>query len=321
MQSFTVRPHFAQLIFASLTLLAFMCGSILPDHALLKELNLVSPAISAESTSTTLLPKQTVWSSIQAGLTLNHKLQAPEVQKQIKEILANKAKFNSILQAAGPYIYYIHQQTELRHLPSELALIPVIESEFNPHDHSSKGASGLWQLMPQTAHDLKIKVLPGYDGRRNVVESTNGALMYFNDLRKEFKDDWYLAIAAYNCGDGKVRSAQRHHSGDNVWKFSLPKETKLYVAKLLAVAEIVKNPQKYGVVLPVITNQPYFAEFKIKKPVSLKVIAQSTGISVDSLEVLNPDYTLGKLSRFSSILLVPASNAFAVRNALADIII
>jgi membrane-bound lytic murein transglycosylase D len=174
-------------------------------------------------------------------------------------------------------------------MPAEIALIPFIESEFNPNDRSNKGATGLWQLMPQTARELGVKVKSGYDGRRNVVASTNAAVAYFNDLISNFNGNWYLAIAAYNAGPGRIISATRRSGTKSFWELRLPRETQLYLPKLLAVAAIVENPEKYGVELPPIENKPYFTEMTVKQPVTLDKMSQSTGVNVKTLRTLNPD--------------------------------
>src|SRR3990167_987722 len=261
---------------------------------------------------------RTVWIEISAALNLDHRVQSTQVQAEIKNLLSNPAKFNSILQAASPYIYYIYHQTRDRGLPAELALIPIIESEFNPNDHSSKGATGLWQLMSATAHELGVKVIGGYDGRRNVIDSTMAALAYFRDLGKNFNGDWYLAIAAYNCGQGRIASALHRTGSQSFWNLSLPKETKINVPKLLAVAAIVKNPEKYGVTLPQVENQPYFTELKVKKAVDLKQVAQKSGISMTTLQRLNPDYKSKAVpkKRGNYVVLVPADKASVVKSQL-----
>ncbi|HVY53613.1 MAG TPA: transglycosylase SLT domain-containing protein [Gammaproteobacteria bacterium] len=239
-----------------------------------------SPAESAGS----------IWNSIRAGLKLNHQADSARVQAEIQKILADKDKLYSILERSAPYIYFIHQETQIRSWPAEIALIPIIESEFNPNDRSKKGASGLWQLMPETARELGITVKSNYDGRRNVVSSTKAALNYFNDLKNSFKGNWYLAISAYNCGPGALASAIRRNGSSDFWNLSLPAETRVYLPRLLAVAAIIKNPEKYGVQLPPIKNKPYFAELAITKPVSLDNVSKSTGVDLNVLNSLNPDY-------------------------------
>lgn len=259
-----------------------------------------------------------IWRSMSSEFQLDHKTQSRQVQAEIHKLLANQEDFYAILKAATPYIYFIHQQTQEYGLPAELALIPFIESEYNPNDHSNKGALGLWQLMPQTARDLGVKVRGGYDGRRNIIASTHAALAYFRDLGTLFKGNWYLAIAAYNSGEGKVLSAKRRAGSDNFFQLSLPRETQLYVPRLLAVAAIVENPEKYGVKLPEVSNKPFFTQVPVTKPVSLDKVAQNSGIPIKTLKKLNPDVKPGIMptpaSKKSSTptLLVPVTKAASI---------
>jgi membrane-bound lytic murein transglycosylase D len=252
-------------------------------------------------------PIDSIWASMSHEFTLDHWAESAKVRAEIRKLLADQHKLYHILTAAAPYIYFIHQQTQVRGLPAELALIPVIESEFNPNDHSTKGATGLWQLMPGTAHELGVKVRSGYDGRRNVIASTTAALAYFKDLGVMFKGNWLLAIAAYNCGQMKVVSATRRANTHNFWNLHLPKETEYYVPKLLAVVAIIKNPEKYGVKLPAVTNEPYFTQMKVKKSINLTQIAKSSGSTIKVLHTLNPDYKSEIIvpQKGNTILLIP----------------
>lgn len=254
-----------------------------------------------------------IWKTISGEFELDHHTQSSRVQAEIRKLLADQDSFYKILKAAAPYIYYIHQQTQARGLPAELAFIPFVESEFNPNDKSKKGATGLWQLMAGTANLLGVKVKSGYDGRRNVIASTKAALVYFKDLGVFFNGNWYLAIAAYNCGQGKVQSAIRKSGSKSYWNLSLPLETKLYVPKLLAVAAIVANPEKYGVKLPEINNAPYFTEVKAQKSVHIEKVAKSSGVSLETLNKLNPDYNKEKIVKKENTLLVPVEKASSVQ--------
>ena len=274
-----------------------------------------------ESTSPFALDTSTggsVWNELSDEFKLDHKADSARVQAEIRKLLADPNQLYNILKAAEPYIYFIHKQTKERGLPAELALIPVIESEFNPNDHSNKGATGLWQLMPATAQELGIKIKSHYDGRRNVVASTHAALAYFNDLGNYFNGNWYLAIAAYNCGQVKVQHAERRSGSHSYWNLPLPQETKYYVPKLLAVAEIIKNPKKYGVELPSVNNTPYFTEMKLKKSVDLDHMAKTSGISVDTMHALNPDFNHGMVSvkGGSYSVLVPIDKASQIERNL-----
>lgn len=233
-------------------------------------------SFSAKPTTTV---DQSIWSAIGANLNLDHHTQNPRVQQEIRHILRDKKSFVTILNHSRPYLYYIYSQTQKDHLPAELTLIPVIESEYNPNDHEPNGAYGLWQLMPATARILKVKMSNGFDGRHDTVASTKAALTFFRDLNTQFKGNWNLAIAAYNCGPGCVASAVRRSDSTNYFNLSLPLETKIYVPRLLAIAAIVKDPQKYGVTLPPIKNGPYLGNLPVKKSVSLASNVKSHGRS------------------------------------------
>ena len=266
---------------------------------------------------------ETVWNNISRDFKIDHKTQMSQVKAEIRKLLADQDKLYSTLEAAAPYIYFIHQQTQARGLPAELALIPLIESEFNPNDYSTKGATGLWQLMPGTARELGIKVKSHYDGRRNVVVSTHAALAYFKDLGETFDGNWYLAIAAYDAGQVKIDHAIRRAGSHNFWNLSVPKETKVYLPKLLAIAAIIKDPKKYGVVLPPISNHPYFSQVSVKKPTSLNKMAESTGVAIETLRTLNPDYNHGvmPLVKGKYVLLVPVDATVRARQNLAGSVV
>lgn len=269
-------------------------------------------------------PVESIWSSIRSELKLDHKAQSARVQIEIRKLLADKEKLYRILKSSAPYIYFIHKKTHEHSLPAEIALIPVIESEFNPNDHSNKGATGLWQLMPGTAKELGIKVKANYDGRRNVVSSTEAALAYLNDLNTNFKGNWYLAISAYNCGEMKIKSAVRRNGSSNFWNLNLPHETKTYLPKLLAVAAIIQDPEKYGMQLPPIRNKPYFTELKMSKPVNLTKVAKSTGTNIETLHSLNPDYRHESAlpnKQGAYTLLVPVKDAPAMKVSMGSSVI
>lgn len=272
---------------------------------------------TAEEELAIIKPAQTIWQSISDEFMLDHQTQSTKVQAEIRRLVADQDRLYQILQAAAPYIYFIHQQTRSRGLPAELALIPFIESEYNPNDRSTKGATGLWQLMTGTAQDLGVKVKAGYDGRRNVISSTQAALSYFKDLSNNFNGNWYLAIAAYNCGPFCVSSAQRRAGEKNFWNLPLPTETKYYVPRLLAVAEIIENPGKYGVELPPVTDKPFFTTLTVNKSASLQKIATSSGINIKTLNKLNPDYKQGVVTKDGAYtVLVPVEKAAKVKENL-----
>lgn len=260
------------------------------------------------STESSIKEQTSIWIKIGEQLKLNHYSQNPRVQKEMHKILADKKSFETILNRSAPYIYYIYKQTQQRHLPAELALIPIIESEYNPNDHNSIDALGLWQLMPGTAQDLGVKMDNGYDGRRNVIDSTNAALTFLSDLEKEFHGNWNLSFAAYNCGPGCVSSAVKKAKSNDYFELGLPVETKLYVPRLLAIAALIKHAQEYGIVLPQIKDAPYFTEVKVNKSENLSNYAKSTGTNLVLLKKLNPDYRFEKSGPSSKLLLVPVNS-------------
>jgi membrane-bound lytic murein transglycosylase D len=306
---------------SKLLLLALLsCSLITTWYVGETEIIKLTPRYSFPTNETNVSEKnnsgESIWDSMRRDFKLDTKTQTSQVQAEIRKMLA-EGRITAILKAAVPYIYFIRKQTEARGLPAEIALIPVIESEFNPNDHSTKGATGLWQLMSVTANELGVKVRSGYDGRRNVVSSTKAALAYFNDLGKFFNGNWYLAIAAYNCGQYKVKSAMRRTGSNSFWNLPLPQETKYYVPRLLAVAAIVKNPEKYGVQLPEVSNTPYFAELPVSKPVNLDKVAKTAGVSIETMHKLNPDYTHGsKPRKVANTLLVPVDKIPVVKASL-----
>jgi membrane-bound lytic murein transglycosylase D len=306
-------------------MLAFLLSCVFGAFWTSNNTEITNVISSASGKVSNLRHADSIWTSMGREFSLDHNEQSAQVKSEIRKLLADQESLYKALRAAAPYIYFIYKQTNARGLPAELALIPVIESEFNPNDHSNKGATGLWQLMPQTAHELGVKVKSNYDGRRNVVASTKAALAYFNDLGNLFKGNWLLAIAAYNCGQMKVASAERRTGSHVFWNLPLPKETKYYVPKLLAVAEIVKHPEKYGIQLPPINNEPYFAELKVKQPVNLEKVAKTSGISIETLHTLNPDHkhsVVGPVTKKdAATLLVPVKKVSEVKTQLGSSVV
>jgi membrane-bound lytic murein transglycosylase D len=195
---------------------------------------------------------------------------------------------------ADMYLYYIVAQLEARHMPAELALLPVIESAFEPYAYSRARAAGLWQFIPGTGSRFGLKQDWWYDGRRDVVASTGAALDYLQALHNEFNGDWLLAVAAYNCGEIAVEHAVQVNQAEgrpiDFWHLRLPRETEAYVPKLLAMKRLVADPAKYGLVFTAIPNQPYFARVNLEGQINMQVAAQIAGITADEVFELNPAF-------------------------------
>ena len=192
------------------------------------------------------------------------------------------------------YLYYIVSELEARKMPLELALLPVVESAFNPTALSRAKASGLWQFIPATGKRFGLKQNNYYDGRRDIVESTRAALDYFEFLAQEFDGDWYLAIAAYNSGELNVaRAIERNRSKGlptDFFSLELPRETEAYVPKLLAMRRIINDPKSHGLEFGSLQNQPYFVKVDVKGQIDLALAAELANMSQEDFLAINPGF-------------------------------
>lgn len=221
------------------------------------------------------------------------------------------------------YLYYIVSQLEERHMPRELALLPVVESAFIPDALSHAKAAGLWQFIPSTGKRYGLKQNAYYDGRRDVVESTRAALDYLEFLYEEF-DDWLLAVAAYNTGEFNVaRAIERNRARNKPTDFfslDLPKETRAYVPKLMAMRRIIAEPARYGLEFGALQNQPYFVTVDIGGPIDLEIAAELAGMSKEDFLALNPGFNYRITDpNGPHRLLVPVENEEAFLQKLADL--
>ncbi len=231
---------------------------------------------------------------MRAGFKLEDGAGYHAVDQELHWYASNPDYLQRAFGRADLYLYYIVTELERRGMPLELALLPVVESAFEPYAYSRARASGLWQFIPGTGSRFGLKQDWWYDGRRDIVESTRAALDYLQYLHDEFNGDWLLAIAAYNCGEALVeravdlnRTAGRPVTFWDVW---LPGETRAYVPKLLAMKRLVLDPQVYGLAFSPIPNQPYFARVGTLSQMNLKLAAEVAGINPDELYELNPAF-------------------------------
>lgn len=192
------------------------------------------------------------------------------------------------------YLYYITSELEARNMPLELALLPVVESAFNPTAYSRAKASGLWQFIPSTGLRFGLRQNNYYDGRRDVVESTRAALDYLQFLANEFNGDWLLAVAAYNCGEMNVERAIARNVAKgkptDYFSLDLPRETEAYVPKLLAMRRIVSEPARYGLEFGSMENQPYFVKVDVGGQIDLELAAELAGMSKEDFLSINPGF-------------------------------
>jgi len=263
-----------------------------------------------------------LWKTMDKDHALSYNPEQIEIKKQIEFYTKNKTYINHLTNNATPYIYYIYQQTHKRNMPAEIALLPMVESNYSPFLYSKQGATGLWQIMPGTASGFHLDINWWYDGRRDTEASTTAALDYLDYLHNYF-NDWLLAIAAYNCGEGTVQQAIRHNKKLNkpttFWALSLPYQTKTYVPKLLALATIMHNPQQYSVTLPNIPNKPYFKSIPMSGQIDFSLIATLADMPTQDIRLLNPGFRRFATSPDKDYaILLPVDKAEIFTNNLND---
>lgn len=227
------------------------------------------------------------------------------VLQQINWYLSNPKVLTRIAEQARPYLFYIYRQVKLRKLPAELTLLPILESSFNPFIYSHVGAAGLWQIMPSTASGYGLKIDWWYDGRRDIIASTHAALDYLSYLGNLFNNQWLLAIAAYDSGEGTINAAisrnLREGKNTDFWNLPLPTETQNYVPKLLALATIIKYIDDYPIDLPEIPDEPYLATVTVDSQIDLAQAAKISQMELSELLKLNPGF-----NRWATIPNTPA---------------
>lgn len=214
------------------------------------------------------------------------------VQGELAWFAAHGEYLNRVAGRARPYLYYIVQQVQAHKMPLDIALLPVVESAFDPFAYSYGRAAGLWQFVPATGHIYELKQDWWYDGRRDLAASTRAALDYLNDLHTEFDGDWLLALAAYNSGPGTVERAIAHNAKRGLptdfWHLDLPAETRAYVPRLIAICQLVADPKHQGVDLASIPNTPYIAAVGTGGQIDLETAAKLAGITTEQMYLLNP---------------------------------
>ena len=267
---------------------------------LIAVVSVLSSCTSVEKTDQRSSPTRTthsthadLFSRIRAGFVL------PDLSTQH---VANYERWNTVhptfltalFKRAEPFLFHIVEEIDKRGMPMEIALLPAVESAFKPTALSSSNASGLWQFIPSTGRGYGLRQDRWYDGRRDLLASTKAALDYLQLLHKIFDGDWFLAIAAYNAGQGTVLNAikknQRKRRKTDYLNLDLRSETKRYVPKLIAFRNIVQNPQRFNVKLPKIANQPYFKTVHSTRRVNLQAFSQTHRLDYELLRFMNTGY-------------------------------
>ena len=257
---------------------------------------------------------------MRAGFAFDE-VQEPAIDVQLAWFEHNPDYLERVFQRAQRYMYHIITEVEARGMPLEFALLPVVESAYEPFAYSTSRAAGLWQFIPDTGARFGLKRNWWFDGRRDVVESTRAALDYLQALHDQFDGDWLLAIAAYNVGENSVQRELDFNRANgkpaDFWHLRLPAETRAYVPKLLALKRLMAEPERYGLEFAVIPNEPYFAVIDTDSQIDLKIAAQLAGTSYDELVALNPGYNRWATDPDGPHrMLVPIDNADAFDAAL-----
>ena len=260
---------------------------------------------------------------VRAGLSLGD-IRNSRIDREAVFFASNPEYVERVFTRAAPYLHYIVGEVEKRGLPLELALLPIIESAFQPYAYSRASADGLWQFIPSTGGRFGLKQDWWYDGRRDVVAATQAALDYLTYLHDMFDGDWLNAIAAYNCGEGNVARAIRRNQATkkktDFWNLKLPAETRAYVPRLLAMRDIVANPEKFGLSIEGMPDMPYFVTVETGGQISIEVAAELAGVTTAEMYDLNPAYHRWATDPTGpNMLLVPVESAGAFRESLLQL--
>jgi membrane-bound lytic murein transglycosylase D len=270
-------------------------------------------AYIAKDTSRTIdltRPPKDVWDRIRRGFAIPN-LHGPLVDQWTAYYAARPEMIQTMADRARKYLYFIVDQVNQRGMPTELALLPFVESAYNPTALSHANASGLWQFIPSTGLHYNLQQTWWRDQRRDPIASTNAALDYLNYLYN-MQGDWYLALASYNMGEGAVASAMQRNASQGLpttyLALTLPDETRNYVPKLQAIKNIISDPAKYGITLPEIDNTPYFKTVRKSRDMDVAVAAQLADMSVEDFKSLNPSFNRPIiLAEHHPVLLLPTN--------------
>jgi membrane-bound lytic murein transglycosylase D len=257
---------------------------------------------------------------MRAGFVLDE-AQEPAIEEQLNWFEHNPEYLERTFQRAQRYMYHVVTEVEARGMPLEFALLPVVESAYEPFAYSPSRAAGLWQFIPGTGVRFGLKQNWWYDGRRDIIESTRAALDYLQALHDQFDGDWLLAIAAYNVGEATVqREFDRNRAlgkPTDFWHLHLPAETRAYVPKLLAMKRLMAEPERYGLDFAPMPNQPYFAVIDTGSQIDLKIAAKLAGTGYEEIAALNPGYNRWATDpEGPHRMLVPIDNADGFEEAL-----
>lgn len=280
-----------------------------------------APTETADATDAPSPDTGDLWQRIRNGFALKQ-LDSPLVATHVGWYAQRPDYLRRTIARSKLYLFHIMEEVQKRGMPAEIALLPIVESAFNPMAYSRSHASGIWQFIPSTGKDFGLKQNNWYDGRRDIVAATDAALDYLDKLHTMF-GTWNLALAAYNCGEGCVSRAiaknQAQGLPTNYLSLSLPAETRHYVPKLMAVKEIIADPGMAGLSLDSIPNQAYFVSVSLHQSIDVKLAAKLADMPVKDFESLNPAFTQPVVrSDSAQPILLPVDKAAAFSNNLKN---
>ncbi len=236
---------------------------------------------------------QDIWTRLRDGFQLSEH-QHKRIESDLAWFERHPAYLDRVAERATPYMHLIVDELAKRGMPMEIALLPIVESAFQPFAYSHGRAAGLWQFVPGTGKRFGLRQTWWYDGRRDVAEATHAALDYLQYLHRHFDGDWLHALAAYNSGEGTVgraiRKNKRRGKPTDYWTLDLPKETEGYVPKLLAISNLIANPPAHGVVLDSIPDMPYLVSVDVGSQIDLDLAAELAEISLEDMYLFNPGF-------------------------------
>ena len=309
-----------RLIYAVLILLALLSGcastgewsSDTPTNANPKASKAARVNLQNQSVSKVYAPSDNLWIRIRDGFQMEP-MNSPLEIEQVRWLSARPDYVHRSMARSSRYLFYIVQEVNARNMPTEIALLPFVESAFVTHAKSSAKAVGLWQFMPATGKDFRLTQNVFRDERRDVLQSTDAALDYLQRLYNQF-GSWELALAAYNWGAGNVAKAQKRNIAAGLptdyESLTMPRETRQYVPKLMAYRQIVLDPSAYGIVLPELENHPYFVALDVDNDIDVALVIKLAEIPSEEFRNLNPSFNKPViLSNANQQILLPFAHA------------
>ena len=309
-----------RLIYAAIAVAVFLSGcastgvwsSDTPAKAGSKASKATSVNLKNQSVSKVYAPSDNLWIRIRDGFQMEP-MNTPLEIEQVRWLSARPDYVNRSMTRSSRYLFYIVQEVNARNMPTEIALLPFVESAFVTHAKSSAKAVGLWQFMPATGKDFQLTQNVFRDERRDVLQSTDAALDYLQRLYNQF-GSWELALAAYNWGAGNVAKAQKRNLAAGLStdyeSLNMPRETRMYVPKLMAYRQIVLDPTAYGIVLPELENHPYFVALDVGNDIDVALAIKLAEIPEDEFHSLNPSFNKPViLSNANQQILLPFGHA------------